>query len=147
MPMSSDARERSIPGIVIDLIGQFSTLLRQESQLARAEISENVTRAIVGAAMAAAAAVLLVPALVILLMAAVYGLETTALSPAWSALIVGAAALMIGAIVMLIGIAKLKTMSLIPRKAIHQFQEDAALARSQVDGEEERTTNGFQRAA
>ena len=147
MPMSSDARERSIPGIVIDLIGQFSTLLRQESQLARAEISENVTRAIVGAAMAAAAAVLLVPAIVILLMAAVYGLETTGLAPAWSALIVGAAALVIGIIVMLIGIAKLKAMSLIPRKAIHQLKEDAALARSQVDGEEERTTNGFQRAA
>ena len=75
MPMSSDARERSIPGIVIDLIGQFSTLLRQESRLARAEISENVNRAIVGVAMAAAAAVLLIPALVILLMAAVYGLR------------------------------------------------------------------------
>lgn len=147
MSASSDARERSIPGIVIDLIGQFSTLLRQESRLARAEISENVNRAIVGMAMAVAAAVLLVPALVILLMAAVYGLETVGLAPAWSALIVGGVALIVGAIVMLIGIAKLRAMSLIPRKAIHQFQEDAALARRQVDGEEQRTTNGFQRAA
>lgn len=147
MSASSDARERSIPGIVIDLIGQFSTLLRQESQLARAEISENVNRAIVGMAMAVAAAVLLVPALVILLMAAVYGLETVGLASAWSALIVGGVALIVGAIVMLIGIAKLRAMSLIPRKAIHQFQEDAALARRQVDGEEQRTTNGFQRAA
>ena len=86
-------------------------------------------------------------ALVILLMAAVYGLETIGLAPAWSALIVGGVALIVGVIVMLIGIAKLKAMSLIPHKAIHQFQADAALAKSQVGGEEERTTNGFQRAA
>ena len=66
MAIPFDERSRSIPGIVIDLIGQFTTLLRQESQLARAEISENLNRALIGVVMAVAAAVLLIPALVVM---------------------------------------------------------------------------------
>ena len=87
-----DERARSIPGIVIDLIGQFTTLLRQESQLARAEISENINRVLMGVVMAVTAAVLLLPALVILLMAAVFGLEAAGLASYWAALIVGGVA-------------------------------------------------------
>jgi hypothetical protein len=141
-----EARERSIPGIVIDLLNQFTTLLRQESQLARAEISENVNRAIMGMVMALVAAVLLIPALVILLLAAVYGLEAAGLASYWAALAVGGAAVIIGAILLLIGINRLKAKNLMPRKTINQLQEDAALAKRQVNGEEG-TGNGFQRAA
>ena len=146
MSIPFEGRERSIPGIVIDLLNQFTTLLRQESQLARAEISENVNRAIMGIVLAAAAAVLLIPALVILLMAAVYALESAGLAPYWSALAVGGGALIIGAILMLVGINRLKVKNLMPRKIINQLQEDAALAKRQVNGEEG-TGNGFQRAA
>jgi len=142
-----DERGRSIPGIVIDLINQFTTLLRQESRLARAEISENVNRVIVGVILAVAAAVLLIPSLVILLMAAVYAIETAGLAPYWSALIVGGAALLVGVVLMLIGLNRLKIETLIPRKTIQQFQEDAAMARRQVKAEDERTEHGFQRAA
>jgi hypothetical protein len=147
MPIPFDERTRSIPGIVIDLINQFATLLRKESQLARAEISENVNRAIMGIVMAIAAAVLLIPALVVLLMAAVYALEAAGLASYWSALIAGGAALVVGVVLMLIGVNRLKAKNLIPHKTIHQFQEDAALAKRQVNGEEERTGDGFQRAA
>jgi len=142
-----DERARSIPGIVIDLVGQFANLLRKESQLARAEISESVNRVLMGIVMSIAAAVLLIPALVVLLMAGVYALETTGLAPYWAALIAGGAALIAGLILMLVGINRLKARNLIPHKTIHQFQEDAALARRQVNGEEERAGDGFQRAA
>jgi uncharacterized membrane protein YqgA involved in biofilm formation len=141
-----EARDRSIPGIVIDLLNQFTTLLRQESQLARAEISENVNRAIMGIVLAVAAAVMLIPALVILLMAAVYALESAGLAPYWAALAIGGGVLIIGLILMLIGVSRLKAKNLMPRKTINQLQEDAALAKRQVSGEE-RTDNGFQRAA
>lgn len=147
MAIPFDERERSIPGIVIDLINQFATLLRQESKLARAEISENVNRAIMGIVMAVAAAVLLIPALIVLLFAAVFALEAAGLAAYWSALIVGGAALLVGAVLMLIGVNRLKAKNLIPRKTIHQFQEDAALARRQVSGEDEGATDGFKRAA
>lgn len=140
-------RERSIPAIVLDLVNQFATLLQQESRLARAEISEAVSRMIAGMVMAVIAAVLLVPALVILLLAAVYALETTGLAPSWSALAVGGGALIVGLILMLLGVNRLKAKNLIPRRTIHQFEEDAALAKSQVNGAEERTGHGFERAA
>ena len=146
MTIPFDDRSRTIPGIVIDLIGQFTTLLRQESQLARAEISENLNRALTGVVMAVAAAVLLIPALVILLLAGVYGLEAAGFAPYWSALIVGGAAVVVGAVLMLIGINRLKAKNLIPSKTIHQLQEDAALAKRQMNSEQE-GTDGFQRAA
>ena len=146
MAIPFDERTRSIPGIVIDLIGQFTTLLRQESKLARAEISENVNRALMGIVMAIAAAVFLIPSLVILLMAGVYGLEAAGLAPYWAALIVGGVAVLIGVVLMLIGINRLKAKNLVPSKTIHQLQEDAALAKRQMSGSEE-GPDGFQRAA
>ena len=146
MTIPFDERSRTIPGIVIDLIGQFTTLLRQESQLARAEISENLNRALTGVVMAVAAAVLLIPALGILLLAGVYGLEAAGFAPYWSALIVGGAAVVVGAVLMLIGINRLKAKNLMPSKTIHQLQEDAALAKRQMNSEQE-GTDGFQRAA
>lgn len=146
MTIPFEERDRSIPGIVIDLLNQFTTLLRQESQLARAEISENVNRAIMGVVLAMAAAVLLIPALVILLLAAVYALESTGLAPYWSALAIGGGVLILGLILMLVGLSRLKAKNLVPRKTLNQLQEDAALAKRQVNGEEG-TGNGFQRAA
>ena len=49
-------------------------------------------------------------------------------------------------ILMLVGVSRLKAKNLMPRKTIQQLQEDAALAKRQVNGEE-RTGHGFQRAA
>jgi len=146
MTIPFEERERSIPGIVIDLLNQFTLLLRQESQLARTELSENLNRAMMGAVLAGAAAVLLIPALVILLLAAVYALESTGLAPYWSALAIGGGVLIIGLILLMVGMSRLKAKNLVPRKTVTQLQEDAALARRQVNGEE-RTDNGFQRAA
>ena len=42
---------RPIPELFTDLFGQVTTLIRKEGQLARAEISEKATRALVGIAM------------------------------------------------------------------------------------------------
>jgi hypothetical protein len=97
--------------------------------------------------MAGAAAVLLIPALVVLLMAAVYGLESTGLAPYWSALAIGGGALIVGGILLLVGMSRLKPGNLVPRKAIHQVEEDVAMAKRQVNAEEERAAHGFQRAA
>lgn len=145
--------DRSIPTILADLLGQFTTLLRQESQLARAELSENMSRAVMGIALAGAAAVLFIPALVILLAAGVYGLAEGLGWSMWlSALVVGAAALIVGVILLLIGMSRLKAKALMPNKTITQLQEDAAMAKRQMSAEPVTETKvegsyGYQRAA
>jgi hypothetical protein len=135
MPGEGSAYGRPISSILTDLLQQFTMLIKQEGELARTELSENISRAIMGVAMAVAAAVLLVPALVILLLAAVYGLETTGLASYWSALAIGGGTFLLGLIILAIGMARLKAKSLMPNKTIHQLQEDAAMARRQVQTE------------
>jgi membrane protein implicated in regulation of membrane protease activity len=151
--MERPVYDRTIPGILSDLLTQFTTLIRQESELARTEMSEKVSRATMGAAMAGAAAVLLIPSLVILMMAGVYGIAVAANWPQWaSALLVGGVFLLIGAILLAVGMSRLKTRALLPDKTINQLQEDAAMAKRQMQTEpvvepEVRSRDGYERAA
>jgi hypothetical protein len=80
---------RSIADLLRDVIAQLTSLLRKEAQLARVELSENVSRAAVGLGLIVGGAVLLIPALVILLQAAVAALEQNGMRPAEAAGIVG----------------------------------------------------------
>jgi hypothetical protein len=153
MPGEGPALGRPISNILTDLLQQFTTLIKQEGELARTELSENASRAITGVVMAVAAAVLLVPALVILLLAAVFGLETTGLEPWLCALVVGGAALLLGLIILAIGIARLRAKTLMPSKTLNQLQEDAAMARRQMKSDPVAETetggrrHGYERAA
>jgi Putative Actinobacterial Holin-X, holin superfamily III len=125
--------QRNVPEIITDLFTQLATLFHKETQLARAELSENIAgvgrslRLIVGGA------VLLIPALVILLQAAVAGLaDSYGLASYWSALIVGATVLVIGLILLLIGTNSLKIENLMPHRTVHQLRRDASVAKEQV---------------
>jgi hypothetical protein len=120
---------RPIPEIFTDLIAQLSALVRKESQLARAEISEKATRALSGMAMILLGTVLLVPALVILLQAAIAGLVENGMTPAVAALIVGGAAFVLGMILGLVGWSWVKPASLVPDRTIDQLKRDAAVPR------------------
>jgi uncharacterized membrane protein YqjE len=94
---------RSIADLLRDVIAQLTSLLRKEAQLARVELSENVSRAALGLGLIVGGAVLLIPALVILLQAAVAALEQNAMRPAEAAGIVGGCALVLGFILVAIG--------------------------------------------
>lgn len=156
VPGDRTAYARSIPGILSDLLTQFTTLIKQESELARTEMSEKISRAIMGIVLAGAAAVMLIPALVILLMAGVYGIPLVTGWPMWaSALVVGGGVLLIGLILLAVGLSRLRNLT--PNKTIQQLQEDAAMARRQarsepvavetVETDTVRRRNGYERAA
>ena len=140
MPVSTSSR--SIPDILSDLLGQFTTLVRKEGELARTEMSEKVSQIAAGLVLVVIGAVLLMPALVVLLEAAVAALERTGMAPPSAALIVGGAVLLIGLILLMVGISRFKAKNLLPNKTINQLQEDASVAKRQV-----RADNGYQRAA
>jgi uncharacterized membrane protein YqjE len=125
-------QNRSIADVLRDMITQVTTLLRKETELARVELSENVSRAAIGLGLIVGGAVLLIPALVILLEAAVAALEQNGMRPAEATAIVGGCALVLGFILVAIGLSRLRVTSLMPNKTIQQLQQDAAAAKQQM---------------
>src|SRR5205085_9389396 len=112
-------------------------------QLARAEMSENMSRLATGLGVMIGGAVLLIPALVILLQAGVAALaDGYGLASYWAALIVGGGVLLLGIILVLLGLNRLKLEKLLPGKTIHQLQRDASVAKEQM-----RQDHEVQRAA
>jgi uncharacterized membrane protein YqjE len=125
-------QNRSIADVLRDVITQVTTLLRKETELARVELSENVSRAAIGLGLIVGGAVLLIPALVILLEAAVAALQQNGMRPAEATAIVGGCALVLGFILVAIGLSRLRVTSLMPNKTIQQLQQDAAAAKQQM---------------
>jgi uncharacterized membrane protein YqjE len=128
---SAVAEGRSLGQLLKQLMREVSTLLRQEVELAKAEMSEKAARA--GAnlgALAVGGGVALLGALA-LLAAAIYGL--TALLDGFLSLRVAVwlAPLIIGLILSAVGyglvrktLARLKSESLVPRKTTQSLRED-----------------------
>src|ERR671936_2675838 len=86
---------RSIADVLRDVIMQVTTLLRKEAELARVELSENMSRAALGLGLMLGGSVLLIPALVILLEAADAAFEPNGMRPAAAAGIIGGVALVV----------------------------------------------------
>ena len=140
--MNSNSNGRTVADIVRDLLAESSALLRKESQLARAEISEKVDQAVRGVAFIVAGAVLLIPALVVLLGAAVFAMIDAGIDARWAALAVGAIALVIGIVLAWVAARAFKTERLIPNRTIAHVQRSVSLARHQLRSHDE-----IQRAA
>ena len=124
----SETQARSIPDIIGSLVRQVTGLIKSESQLARAEISEKIDKITGATVMMGAGAVLVLPALVILLQALVVTLTRAGMHPELAALMVGVATLGVGGVLVAMGVKRLKAVSLVPEKTIHQLQQDVAAA-------------------
>jgi hypothetical protein len=123
---------RPISAIFVDLVGQFTALVRKEGKLARAEISEKVGKIGMAASLLVGGAVLLIPGLVILLLAAVAGLAAAGLAVGWASLIVGGVVLVIGLALLALGVRLLRAGRFVPTKTIARLQRDAAVVAQQV---------------
>ncbi|MHA3980198.1 phage holin family protein [Halovulum sp. GXIMD14794] len=125
--MSGDARgSASTAGLLSDLLGHVHGMVRNEVNLARAEISESVNRATGSAVMLIVAAVIGLTALDVLAGAAVAGLaEATELGAGWSALIVGGVLALVALILVLRGRSNLKFSNLAPKRTVRNVRRDA----------------------
>ena len=123
--------ERSIPTILTDVLTDFATLLRKESQLARTELSEKLSQLALGLGLVIGGAVLIMPGLVVLLQAGVTALENTGLAPHWSALAVGGGTMIVGLILIGVGAARFKARNLMPARTVQQIKEDADVVKRQ----------------
>lgn len=124
---------RGVSDVIVDLLKEFSNLMRSEVRLARAEVSAKITMAGMGLALIVFGAVLAIAALVILLEAGVDAMVNQAGFTPWqAAVILGGAALIVSIVLFVIGAVRLKAQNLAPTKTVEQLQRDAAVAKYQV---------------
>ena len=115
LPPQPDGRA-SVGELFSDVAVDLSSLIRQEAELAKAELRQSATRAGKGAGMLAAAGISGYMALLFASVAAWWGIGDTT-GHGWSALIVAAIWLIAAAILGLIGRREISAVSGVPQTA------------------------------
>jgi membrane protein implicated in regulation of membrane protease activity len=123
---------RTVPELISHALSQVSRLIRDEIQLAKAEISNNLTQAAVGVGMLAGGAVMMIAVLVLWLLAMAAWFVQLGLSPPIAYLLAGVAGAVIAGILAWLGMSRLKPENLTPRRTIEQLQRDAAVVKEHV---------------
>ena len=115
---------------VADLLGQLGAdvagLVRKESELVRAEISEKLNSAGKAVADIAAGGLLLVAALLVLLQALVLALSKL-MDPIWASLLVGVVVAGVGYLLLRTGMKAISLKGLSPDRSARQLKKDAEL--------------------
>ncbi len=124
--------ERSLGDLFSDLSRETTTLVRQEVQLAKAELTQSATEAARGVGMLAAGGAVAYAGLLFLLLAIVFGLIEAGWDAWLSALVVGLVVVAIGAVLVLRARESLKPANLAPQKTVETLKEDAAWAKEQI---------------
>jgi uncharacterized protein YacL len=122
----------AISELFADALKQLSKLMRNELQLARAEIAAKASEAISAVGLVIGAGISLIPALVLLLMALADWMEDLGTRPSTAHLIAGVAGLVIGGILAAIGTNRLKANSLVPKRTLEQLNRDVTAAKEHV---------------
>jgi xanthine/uracil permease len=135
-PHDAQRRGASLGSLFSEFTRELSTLVRQETQLMKAEISEKVSEAGTGMGSLAIGGAVLFGGFLILLLALVAMLQQmmgpTAADYPWLApLIVGSIVLGIGAALLLKGRNDLKAKRLMPRKSGESLRRDTEVLREQ----------------
>lgn len=120
-----DDRDKSTGGLLSDALSHVSSLVRNEVDLARAEVSENATKAAVAIGMLVGAVVVALAALNVLTAALVAALTNAGLDAGWAALIVGVVLAAIAFFMMTKGTNDLKATSLAPTRTTKNVKRDA----------------------
>jgi xanthine/uracil permease len=124
--------ERSLGDLFSDLSRETTTLVRQEVQLAKAELTQSATEAVRGIGMLVAGGAVAYAGLLFLLLAIVFGLIEAGWDAWLSALVVGLVVVVIGAVLVLRARESLKPANLAPQKTVETLKEDAAWAKEQI---------------
>ena len=124
--------ERSLGDLFSDLSRETTTLVRQEVQLAKAELTQSATEAARGIGMLVAGGAVAYAGLLFLLLAIVFGLIEAGWDAWLSALVVGVVVVAIGAILVLRARESLKPANLAPRRTVETLKEDQEWAKEQI---------------
>ena len=127
MALSNDLN--AIPRLFGDAVEQLGKLVQNEVQLARAELSQKLTQASIGAGYVAGAAILSIPVLVVLLIALALWLTQLGLVPALAYVAAAACGAVISATLAMTGMSYLKPENLRPKVTMQQVERDVETAK------------------
>ncbi|HEX7796265.1 MAG TPA: phage holin family protein [Vicinamibacterales bacterium] len=123
--------ERSIGSLVNDIVGNVQEIIRSEVRLAKAEVTEELTKARRAVIWLVAGAVIATMAFGFLLLTAVYVLAHF-FQPWVAALIVALGSGAIGGALAAVGASQMKRVSLRPPRTITSVQENLQWAKAQA---------------
>jgi VIT1/CCC1 family predicted Fe2+/Mn2+ transporter len=130
--MDAQRDERSLGQLFGDLSRQLSTLVRQEIDLARTEVTTKASAATRDAALMGVGGALAYAGLLVLLGAAVLLLVEVGLDPWLAALIVGVVVAAIGGFLAMRGRDGLQNADLAPKRTIETLKDDADWAKERI---------------
>ena len=129
--MQQSRDERSLGELFGELARETGTLVRQEVELAKTEMTQRATRAGKDVGSLAVGGAIAYAGFLTLLAALVAGLATV--MPVWlAALIVGLVVAVGGYVLVQRGLTALRTHGLVPRQTIETLKEDVEWAKEQV---------------
>ncbi len=118
---------RSTGSLLSDVLGSIGNLLRQEVDLARAEVDQNLKKAATAVGLLIGAIILAFIGLSVLSTAAISALVLAGINSLWATILVGVVVLVIAAILASVGIKRLKLSSLAPTRAANSLRADASM--------------------
>jgi MFS family permease len=124
--------ERSLGDLFAELARETSTLVRQEVQLAKAEVTESVTTAGRAVAFLLAGGAVAYAGFLAILAAIILGLWNAGLEAWQAALLVGIVVAVIGIFLVMRARDTLQSTVLVPRKTVSTLKEDQEWMKEQV---------------
>jgi uncharacterized membrane protein YqjE len=129
--VTTSQRQRSVPEVLQDIVGNLQEIIRSEFLLAKTELKEEAKQAAKPAATFGVGLVFGIYGTGFLLLAAVYALALV--MPLWlAALLVGTSLAILALALMSSGRTKLKHINLTPDKTIQSLEENVQWATHQI---------------
>lgn len=125
---------KSAAGMLSDIVGNIGNLVRNEADLARAEIGESLNRAGASLAAMALAFVLAITGLNLVAASLVAFVIRAGLAPHWAHLVVGGATLVIALAVFASARSSLKQIGFVPTRMARNVSRDAAAIKDSFNG-------------
>ena len=123
--------ERTVTSLLKDIVGNVQQIIRAEVRLAKAEVTEELTKARRGVVLLVIGTLFGVMALALLLLGAVY-LLSHFVQPWVAAVLVGVGAGVIGGGLIAVGVQQLKLVTLPPPRTVTSVQENIQWAKAQT---------------
>ena len=124
--------DHSIPALLSTAIGQLATLITNEIDLAKAEMSRKAVQAGRSVALIGVGAAIMMPAIVVLLFAIASALQHAGLSEGIAYLATGGVAALVAGVLIKVGLSQMSPDALKPSITIDQISSDKSAVREMI---------------